>query len=162
MVSITHILCVLHFLRNFYGICFYYISRENGCDFSYNVITLISYNLILPISIGVTSPALELACYYLHTTEADLSICIMHSAKAPVNIKLNKTDVGTPINPSAAFDPYIPTWLTTSPANHKPANFLLFFFTFKGNCEKWCNLRPNWWASTSNLKLPFCDSFKYK
>ena len=25
--------------------------------------------------------------------------------------------------PSAALDPWIPTWLTTSPANHKPANF---------------------------------------
>ena len=37
-----------------------------------------------------------------------------------------------------------------------------FFFTFKGNCEKWCNLRSNWWASTSNLKYPFSDSFKYK
>ena len=75
----------------------------------------------------------------------------------------NKTDVGTPINPSAALDLYIPTWLTTSPANHRPANFwFLPFFTFKGNCEKWCNLRSNWWAWTSNLKFPFSDSFKYK
>ena len=67
--------------------------------------------------------------------------------------------------PSATLDPYIPTWLTTSPANHKPANFwflFFFFFTFKGICEKWCNLRSNWWASTSNLKFPFSDSFKYK
>ena len=68
--------------------------------------------------------------------------------------------------PSATLDPYIPTWLTTSPANHRPANFWLFdfffFFTFKGICEKWCNLRSNWWASTSNLKFPFSDSFKYK
>ena len=30
--------------------------------------------------------------------------------------------------PSAALDPYIPTWLTTSPANHRPANFWFFFF----------------------------------
>ena len=29
--------------------------------------------------------------------------------------------------PSAALDPYIPTWLTTSPANHRPANFSFFF-----------------------------------
>ena len=29
--------------------------------------------------------------------------------------------------PSAALDPYIPTWLTTSPANHRPANFWIFF-----------------------------------
>ena len=67
--------------------------------------------------------------------------------------------------PSAALDPYMPTWLTTSPANHRPANFwffFFFFFTFKGNCEKWCNLRSNCWASTSNLKFPFSDSFKYK
>ena len=63
--------------------------------------------------------------------------------------------------PSAALDPYIPTWITTSPANHRPANFF-FFFTFKGNCEKWCNLGSNWWASTSNFKFPFSDSFKYK
>ena len=28
--------------------------------------------------------------------------------------------------PSAALDPYIPTWLTTSPANHRPANFWFF------------------------------------
>ena len=59
--------------------------------------------------------------------------------------------------PSAALDPYIPTWLTTSPANHRPDNFDFFFFTFKGNCEKWCNLRSNWSASTSNLKFPFSD-----
>ena len=29
--------------------------------------------------------------------------------------------------PSAALDPYMPTWLTTSPANHRPANFWFFF-----------------------------------
>ena len=33
--------------------------------------------------------------------------------------------------PSAALDPYIPTWLTTSPANHRPANFSQTFFFFK-------------------------------
>ena len=32
-----------------------------------------------------------------------------------------------------------------------------FFLTLNGNCEKWCNLRLNWW--NSNLKLPL---FKYK
>ena len=32
--------------------------------------------------------------------------------------------------PSAALDPYIPTWLTTSPANHRPANFSFFFFFY--------------------------------
>ena len=30
--------------------------------------------------------------------------------------------------PSAALDPYIPTWLTTLPANYRPANFLKTFF----------------------------------
>ena len=30
--------------------------------------------------------------------------------------------------PSAALDPYIPTWLTTSPANHRPANVWKSFF----------------------------------
>ena len=65
--------------------------------------------------------------------------------------------------PSAALDPYILTWLTTSPANHRPANFWFFFFlTLKWNCEKWCNLRSNWWAPTLNSKFPFSDSFKYK
>ena len=39
---------------------------------------------------------------------------------------------------------------------------LIWFQTLKGNCEKWCNLRSNWWASTSNLKFPFSDSIKYK
>ena len=29
--------------------------------------------------------------------------------------------------PSTALDPYMPTWLTTSPANHRPANFWFFF-----------------------------------
>ena len=33
--------------------------------------------------------------------------------------------------PSAALDPYIPTWLTTSPANHRPANFFFFFLHSK-------------------------------
>ena len=32
--------------------------------------------------------------------------------------------------PSAALDPYIPTWLTTSSANHRPANFWKSFFFF--------------------------------
>ena len=32
--------------------------------------------------------------------------------------------------PSAALDPYIPTWLSTSPANHRPANFSFFIFIF--------------------------------
>ena len=33
--------------------------------------------------------------------------------------------------PSAALDPYIPTWLTTSPANYRPANFWKTFFFLK-------------------------------
>ena len=39
---------------------------------------------------------------------------------------------------------------------------LIFFKTLKWNCEKWCNLRSNWWAATLNMKFPFSDSFKYK
>ena len=66
--------------------------------------------------------------------------------------------------PSAAFDPYIPTWLTTSSANHRPANFwksffFFFFETLERNCEEWCNLMLNWCGSISNLKLPFSDSW---
>ena len=62
--------------------------------------------------------------------------------------------------PSAALDPYIPIWLTTSPANQRPANFWksFFFQALKGNCEKCCIFRLNWWGPTSNLKLPFLDS----
>ena len=61
--------------------------------------------------------------------------------------------------PLAALDPYIPTWLTTSPANQRPANFWksFFFQALKGNCEKCCIFRLNWWGPTSNLKLPFLD-----
>ena len=33
--------------------------------------------------------------------------------------------------PSAALDPYIPTWLATSSANHRPANFWKSFFFLK-------------------------------
>ena len=62
--------------------------------------------------------------------------------------------------PSAALDPYIRIWLTTSPANQRPANFLksFFFQALKGNCEKCCIFRLNRWGPTSNLKLPFLDS----
>ena len=31
--------------------------------------------------------------------------------------------------PSAALDPHIPTWITTSPANHRPANIWKSFFS---------------------------------
>ena len=52
--------------------------------------------------------------------------------------------------PSAALDPYIPIWLTTSPAYQRPANFWKCFFFFfqalKGNCEKCCIFRLNWWG----------------
>ena len=56
--------------------------------------------------------------------------------------------------PTAALDPYIPTWLTTSPANHRPANlwkYTFFFEALEGNCEMRCNLSLNWWGSISNL-----------
>ena len=33
--------------------------------------------------------------------------------------------------PSAALDSYILTWLTTSPANHRPANFWYFYIQRK-------------------------------
>ena len=35
---------------------------------------------------------------------------------------------------------------------------LFFFQALKGNCEKCCIFRLNWWGPTSNLKLPFLDS----
>ena len=50
--------------------------------------------------------------------------------------------------PSAALDPNIPIWLTTSPAYQRPANFWksFFFQALKGNCEKYCIFRLNWWG----------------
>ena len=39
--------------------------------------------------------------------------------------------------PSAALDPYIPTWLTTLPANHWPANFWKSFFFFFFGRKLW-------------------------
>ena len=92
-------------------------------------------------------------------------ICFMVLCIIPPNIRLKTTIIAirrwNADKPSAALDPYIPTWLTTSSANHRPANFFksffffFFFETLEGNCEKWCNLMLNWCGSISNLKLPF-------
>ena len=67
--------------------------------------------------------------------------------------------------PSAALDPYIPTWLTISPANHRPANFWFdFFFFFYIQRKLWKVVQPQVQLMSINLdlKFPFSDSFKYK
>ena len=52
--------------------------------------------------------------------------------------------------PSAALDPYMPTWLTTSPANHRPANFDFFL-----NIEMklWKVVQPQVQLMSINIKF---------
>ena len=54
--------------------------------------------------------------------------------------------------PSAALDPYIPTWLTTSPANHRPANFWFFFF-FYIQRKLWKVVQPQVQLMSINFKF---------
>ena len=60
--------------------------------------------------------------------------------------------------PSVALDPYIPTWLTTSPAYHRPANFSMFFL----------NIGRKFWkvvqsqVQLMSINFPFSDSLKYR
>ena len=54
--------------------------------------------------------------------------------------------------PSAALDPYIPTWLTTSPANHRPANFWIFFFLNIGR-KLWKVVQSQVELMKTNLKF---------
>ena len=63
--------------------------------------------------------------------------------------------------PSASLDPYIPTWLTTSPANHRPANFWFFFKHW--NEIIWKVVQPQVQLMSINVKfeVPIL-SFKYK
>ena len=55
--------------------------------------------------------------------------------------------------PSAALDPYIPTWLTTSPANHRPANFWFFFFFFYIQRKLWKVVQPQVQLMSINFKF---------
>ena len=57
--------------------------------------------------------------------------------------------------PSAALDPYIPTWLTTSSANHRPANFWKSFFFF------WNIGRKLWKVVQSHVELMWIN-FKFE
>ena len=62
-----------------------------------------------------------------------LKFCVQHYNKAdetPVKNNNLQDRRWNADKPSAALDPYIPTWLTTSSANHRPANFLKSFFFF--------------------------------
>ena len=53
--------------------------------------------------------------------------------------------------PSAALDPYIPTWLTTSPANHRPANFWFFFLNIE--MKLWKVVQPQVQLMSINIKM---------
>ena len=57
--------------------------------------------------------------------------------------------------PLAALDPYIPTWLTTSSANHRPANFWKSFFFF------WNIGRKLWKVVQSHVELMWIN-FKFE
>ena len=52
----------------------------------------------------------------------------------------------------SALDPYIPTWLTTSPANHRPANFFFFFF-FYIQRKLWKVVQPQVQLMSINFKF---------
>ena len=52
--------------------------------------------------------------------------------------------------PSAALDPYMPTWLTTSPANHRPANF---WFFLNIEMKLWKVVQPQVQLMSINIKF---------
>ena len=66
--------------------------------------------------------------------------------------------------PLAALDPYIPTWLTTSPANHRPANFWKSFFFWKHWRKLWKVVQSQIQLMRINFKYeaPILWFFKYK
>ena len=53
--------------------------------------------------------------------------------------------------PSAALDPYIPTWLTTSPANHRSTCQLLIFFYIQR--KLWKVVQPQVQLMSINFKF---------
>ena len=52
--------------------------------------------------------------------------------------------------PSATLDPYIPTWFTATPANHRPANFWFFYLEMK----LWKVVQPQVQLISINVKVP--------
>ena len=58
-----------------------------------------------------------------------LTTCLLHVC-SPFGNRLLQDRRWNADKPSAALDSYIPTWLTTSSANHRPANFWKSFFFF--------------------------------
>ena len=64
--------------------------------------------------------------------------------------------------PSAALDPYIPTWLTTSPANHRPANFWIFFLNIGRKLWKVVQSQVELMKTNSKFEAPILWFFKYK
>ena len=55
--------------------------------------------------------------------------------------------------PSATLDPYIPTWLTISPANHRPANFWFDFFFFYIQRKLWKVVQPHVQLMSINFRF---------
>ena len=64
--------------------------------------------------------------------------------------------------PSAALDPYIPTWLTTSPANHRPANFWIFFLNIGRKLWKVVQSQVELMKTNLKFEAPILWFFKYK
>ena len=64
--------------------------------------------------------------------------------------------------PSAALDPYIPTWLTTSPANHRPANFWIFFLNIGRKLWKVVQSQVELMKTNSKFEAPILWFFRYK
>ena len=64
--------------------------------------------------------------------------------------------------PSAALDPYIPTGLTTSPANHRPANFWIFFLNIGRKLWKVVQSQVELMKTNLKFEAPILWFFKYK
>ena len=62
--------------------------------------------------------------------------------------------------PSAALDPYIPIWLTTSPANHRPANFSFFFFYIQRKLGKVVQPQVQLWGIKFKFEVPILWLFQ--
>ena len=85
---------------------------------------------------------------------------------APEGVNSNDTQIQdrrwNADKPSAALDPYIPTWLTTSPANHRPANFWIFFLNIGSKLWKVVQSQVELMKTNSKFEAPILWFFKYK
>ena len=106
---------------------------------------------IAPTSVPVTMlPSCTRVC--LHD-----EIAMQHFTKHSLQDRRWNAD-----KPSAALDPYIPTWLTTSPANHRPANFWIFFLNIGRKLWKVVQSQVELMKTNSKFEAPILWFFKYK